>query len=360
MDLFNLFSFSPDDLKNLILLLSMAAIGAVTLKKVRLPTHRTMTLKQWLAIPDAPVQRNTEKRVREFKVRRRLGTLISAHTNVVMAQLPDGSCYKADAHTRTYMWVNGMTDQVPEKLDVTVYQVDDIDGVLDLYYSLDDSDQAKTASDQLYSAFKQFDIPITSKFFQLSSGIISALKEAYREVCRAYSIETNADESRRVSVAKIVEFFKPQLAALDAIAPKACRNNGPNFKGPVTTAFLLAHYKYSELGKNVADVVSFFTAYNNDLGQKHGKKYDPVYSVTKTMSGPGGAEQIRLQRTAEILGAVERWLEPRGREARYSRQAEVDLSNYLGDHNARKTSRAQRARFAKNPQRKTAQRKFTR
>lgn len=347
----DLFSFSHDDIANVILVLSMAAVGVVTLKKVKCPTHRKMTLKQWLAIPDAPTQRNTEKHAHKVATRAYLGKLKSAHTHVVMAQLPDGSCYCCDGHTRRYMWVNGMTDQVPEHVDVEVHQVDDIEGVLDLYESYDGAGQVKTASDQLYSAFKQFNVPTESKFFQSCAGIVSALKEAYREVAKAYDIDTHG-ESRRLSVATVVEFFREHLVALDAINPKSCQK-GPNFKGPVTTAYLMARYKYSELGQNVAEVDAFFDAYNNDLGKKNGKFYDPIYSVTKTMSGGGAGEQLRLKRTAEILGAVERWLSPRGgRDAQYSRQSEVELSSYLTDGNARKTSRAQKARFAKTPQRK--------
>ena len=331
------------------MLMGVAAVVAANpggpKKAVRKPTHRSMTLKQWMAVPDAPIQRNTAKHAASAKTRKNLGKLKPAHLTVHMAALPDGSCYKVDGHTRCYMWANGLTDQVPESIDVVVHQVDDIDDVLDLYNSYDDSGQVKQAADQLYSAFKQFEVPTSSKFFQSAAGIVSALKEAYREVDRAYDLGYDGD-ARNVPVTTAVEFFKAQLVALDALNPKACKKNGPNFKGPVTTAFLLAHYKYSELGKHVQDVISFFHAYNNDLGVKNGKNYDPVFSVNKTMTGSGAGEQLRLERAAEILGAVERWLQPQGREAKYSRQAEVDLANYLIDRNARKTSRAQRARFA--------------
>lgn len=313
--------------------------------KARKPLHRTMTLKQWIAVPDAPIQRNTERHAKSPKSRKNLGTLKSAHMTVIMAQLPDGSCYKVDGHTRTYMWVNGLTNEIPTTLDVIVHMVDDIEDVLDLYNSYDDSGQVKQAADQLYSAFKQFDIPITSKFFQVASGIVSALKEAYREISRAYSFENEGDV-RNQPVTTMVEFFKDQLIALDALQPKSCAKSGPNFKGPVTTAFLLSHYKYSELGKHLADVIAFFHAYNNDLGVKNGREYDPIYSVNKTLSGSGAGEQLRMARTAEILGAVERWLDPAGRKARFTKQAAVELSEYLTELKARKTSRSQRARFA--------------
>lgn len=330
------------------LAMGVAAVVSSTPKKVRKPSHRSMTLKQWAAVPDAPIQRNTEKHAAAAKTKKNLGTLRPAHLTVHMAELPDGSTYKVDGHTRCYMWVNGLTDQVPDSLDVVVHYVDDIDAVLDLYNSFDDSGQVKQAADQLYSAFKQHDIPTTSKFFQNAAGIVSALKEAYREVCRAYGIENDGD-ARNAPVSTVVEFFRNQLIALDALQPKACKKKGPNFKGPVTTAFLLAHYKYSELGSagEVHDVIAFFHAYNNDLGVKEGRKYDAVYSITNTMSGGGAGEQLRIARAAEILGAVERWLSPNGRTARYSRQATVELSDYLGEANARKTSKSQRARYAR-------------
>jgi hypothetical protein len=348
-----LYNFDAGLLTSFVSVLTALSIGlaavvttAPKIKKVRKPTHRSMTLKQWYAVADAPIQRNTAKHAAKIKTRKNLSKLKPSHMTVIMAVLPDNSTYKVDGHTRTYMWANGLTDQVPDNLDVIVHQADDIEDVLDLYNSYDGDGQVKSAPDQLYSAFKQFDIPITSKFFQNAAGIVSALKEAYREICRAYDIEDNGDP-RYVSVATTVEFFKNQLVALDEQQPKTSLK-GPNFKGPVTTSFLLAHYKYSEMNIHVADVISFFHHYNNDLGVKNGKNYDPIYSVTKTMSGKGAGEQLRMTRTAEILGAVERWLQPNGREARYTKQSEVELANYLVEKNARKTSRAQIARLDRN------------
>lgn len=326
------------------LLMLTAGVMAVVSNAPQRPSHRTMTLKQWLAVPDMPIQRDTPRHADEAWW---LETLCEAHHTVHMVVLPDGREFKADGHTRSYMWANEMTDAVPESLSVEVHHVRDMEHAKKIYKQYDGAGQTKNAGDQLYSALKEFDVPMTSKFFRNGSGLVSSLKEAYRHVCRAYGIEITAELKRNL-LERAIEFFKPQLAALDAIDPKTSRKGGPNFKGPVSTAFILAHFKYSELGKSVDKVAEFFDRYNKDLGSKRGRKYDAVHSVSITMmSGSGGGESQRIERTAEVLGAVERYLGPDGQSCNWSKKSSVDMESYLTREIARKNSLSQLLRFSR-------------
>jgi hypothetical protein len=325
------------------LCLLATGVAAVLSVGPKAPTQKRMSYKQWLSIPDMPIQRDTPSHADEAWW---LETLCEAHFTVHMVVLPDGTEYKADGHTRTYMWVNDMTDRVPEYLNVQVHYARDMEHAKQIYKQYDGSGQTKNAGDQLFSTLKEFGVPMTSKFFKNGSGLVSSIKEAYRHVCRAYGIEITK-EIKRAMLELAIEFFKPQLAALDGINPKTCRKNGPNFKGPVSTSFILAHFKYSELGKRADEVVDFFDRYNKDLGCKSERKYDAVHSVTVTMtSGSGGGEGHRTVRTAAILGALERWLDDGGKKCKYVRLSSVDLNAYLSRESARKTSIAQLARFS--------------
>lgn len=321
-----------------------AAVAVVVSAAPQAPTQRRMTYKQWLAVPDMPIQRDTPRHADEAWW---LEKLCEAHYTVHMVVLPDGTEYKADGHTRTYMWANDMTDRVPEHLNVQVHYVRDMEHAKQIYKQYDGAGQTKNAGDQFYSAMKEFGVPMTSKMFKNGSGLVSSIKEAYRHVCRAYGVEMTR-ELKRVMLERAIEFFKPQLVALDAVDPKASRNGGPNFKGPVATAFILAHFKYSELGSQLDEVYEFFDRYNKDLGCKSGRKYDAVHSVSITMKiGAGGGESQRVERTAEILGAVERWLSSKGKGCNWSRLSSVDMDSYLNREQARKTSISQLLRYSR-------------
>jgi hypothetical protein len=212
------------------------------------PATIRMPLSKWLTVPDAPVQRDTERHWRKAKPY--LTKLREAHYTVHMAVTADGRMFKLDGHTRSYGWSRGLTDTIPDYVTAVVHYVKDEEAVIEEYYTFDNSGQVKNAADQLFSAFKQFGIAYSSPFFRGCQGIVAAMKEALWEVGKLYEIPGAPANLRRASVATCVEFFQEQLRALDAIEPTKAR-----FSGPPTAAFLMAHFKYTELKKHVPDVI---------------------------------------------------------------------------------------------------------
>jgi hypothetical protein len=303
---------------------------------------KTMTLAQWLAVPDAPVQRDTERHWRKAKTY--LTKLREAHYTVHMAVTEEGNQYKLDGHTRAYGWAHKLTETVPDYVTVIIHYVKDEEAVIEEYYTFDNSGQVKDASDQLFSAFKQFGIDYNSSFFKGCKGIVASMKEALWEAGKLYEIPGAPANLRRASVATCVQFFQEQLRALDSIDPTWAR-----FSGPPTAAFLMAHFKYTELGKHVDDVVEFFRLHQNDAGVKNGKTHDAVYEVTKIMAkkGGGGAAH-RLNRLAKLLGCVERFVGPGGRRANWQNGASVDMENYLLDEHALLSKNGSKAKHGKS------------
>lgn len=299
-------------------------------KRAGRPATREMTLEQWVAIPDAPVQRDTKAHWNDPKTKKRLSVLREAHRTVHMAVTEKGEEFKLDGHSRTFGWVNNLTDAVPDKVTVVIHYVKDINAVIDEYYTFDDASQAKDAADQLYSALKQFNIRCQSAFLLRGKGVVAAMKEALWQVAKLYEVEGAPVNVRQVSVATCVKFFKDQLQALDSINPTHRR-----FSGPPTSAFLLAHFKYSELGKSVDDVVEFFRRHQNDEGVKTGRTHDAVYAMSEIMrERSGGGAQHRFERLARILGCVERFVSPGGKTGSWKNKSGVDMENYLIDEHA--------------------------
>lgn len=297
-------------------------------KRTGKPATRIMSLRQWAAILDAPVQRNSAEHWKEAK--KRLSVLREAHRTVHMAVTDAGEEFKLDGHTRTYGWIHNLTNAVPDTVLVIVHYVKDIDAVIEEYNTFDSAGQVKDAADQLYSAFKQFNIDYSSKFFIGCKGIVAAMKEALWEVGKLYEIEGAPANLRNVSVATCVQFFQDQLRALDSIGPTYGR-----FSGPPTSAFLLAHFKYSELGKSVDDVVEFFRRHQQDEGVKTGVTHDAVFEMSKIMAKKsGGGAGHRLDRLSRILGCVERFVGPGGKNGNWKNGGRVDMENYLLDEHS--------------------------
>ena len=314
--------------------------------KLGKPSVIKMTFEEWVDIPPCHIQRNTEEHWHK-KAHKYLAKLCDQHTFAKIAITEDGQKRKLDCHTRTWAWVNGLTDAVPEFIIAEVVYVKDLDEVKAEYRKIDEPAQSKIATDNLFSAFKEFDFQPKSLFLFRCAGIVSALKEAILEVAKLYEVEGMPANARSVDVSTCVKFFKPQLEALDSINPTKKR-----FSGPPTTAFLLAHFKYTELGYGTDLVIEFCRRHQNNEGVKVGREHDAVYEVEKIMKvGDGAGESIRKDRTARILACVERFVVNNGENITWSRGTKVDMENYLLDEQAALTTHRNRKNSANNKKR---------
>lgn len=306
-------------------------------EKLGKPSTVKMRIEDWFDVPPCDIQRNTEAHWHS-KAKHYLAKLCDQHTFVRMAVTESGEKRKLDCHTRTWAWQNGLTDAIPEFVTAEVVYVKDLEEVNAQYRQIDAQAQSKTASDDLFSALKEFNITPTSSFLFRCTGIVSALKEAIWEVAKLYEVDGLPPNHQKVSVSTCVQFFKPQLEALDSINPSKTR-----FSGPPTTAFLLAHFKYTELGKHVDLVTEFFRRHQNNEGIKTGRTHDAVFEVEKVMKkGEGGGATVRAERLCRILACVERFVDTGGKNATWQNGARVDMENYLLEEHAMLSKRASR------------------
>ncbi len=78
----------------------------------------TMSTTDWIAVPDNPIQRNTQERAKRAN---HLVVFEPVHAEVSMAMLPDGSRFKIDGHTRAHKWASGDVKNAPRQVEVKVY-----------------------------------------------------------------------------------------------------------------------------------------------------------------------------------------------------------------------------------------------
>jgi hypothetical protein len=346
MDLLNLFSFSHEDVANLVLALSMAAVGAVTIKKVKNEAFKIirMTPAEWAKVPANPIQRRTAWRIKSKSKSDHLRVFKSTHAILHMAKDPKGNCWKLDGHTRDRMWQDGETDVVPMSLQVVIVPVANEAEAEEKFDEYDSPVAVKNVADRVFGLFKKLRISMQSKFFASGTRLGTPLRYAF-EVFNASTDAKHRILTRDADTEDHVATFIDALSELDVIEPKSSK-----FGGPLLTAYLLAYTKYGD------SVLPFFMALNDgDKGHKKGALMDPVMAVEhmflkRKEKSSGAARAEHMQCVAKVLGALESYREGKFDEPGYQPKinikqiVSVDLDCYLTEKNTRRTGRTKAPR----------------
>jgi hypothetical protein len=122
----------------------------------------TMSVSEWIDVPDNPRQRNTEKRA-NYAVRYHLKEYSPLHRFVFAAILNDAVVCKLDGHTRALLWEKGMLQTPPEgTVVVNLIRVKSMTEAKHYYNQLDNSRACKRPSDEVYSACNENGFTLTS------------------------------------------------------------------------------------------------------------------------------------------------------------------------------------------------------
>jgi len=229
-----------------------------------------MSVKEWIEMKGNPQQRNTEFHAKKA-VKNHLQEFSETHSRVAAAELPNGTRYKLDGHTRALLWEEG-TLQPPRSLSCDIYMVENIKQATELYEHFDNSTAVETSGDKVAGAFRLFQIPRTARVWT-SGGVTTALKTIYTNVHKGIS---------KVDIKLCVKPFAQALKFIDNAG-----YHHPNFPAPVMAALILTVHKDG----NAA--LSFWDAYNLDEGRKTVHNMDAVFAMT---------DQIRhLRETGEFM-----------------------------------------------------------
>ena len=258
-----------------------------------------MTVAAWIALPNHPHQRNTVRHARAVhlkQARGATGAVANQLAHVVAARL-DGTYYKVDGHTRSYLWEQGKLPR-PAVLHVTIYPVASRAELDALYEVFDASTAAKTRYDQVYGGFRECGFQPRSK--RLRHGFLNdALNIALRGGIRGQQSRALPD----VNLYRAVAVFKPELELLDSIEPEP----KPFYSGVVAAALIgLALYPPDR-------VLEFFQKLQNGEGNRKDGRSDPVdavLNVIQQMTLEKRAAQTTLQADlcARTLRGLVTWL----------------------------------------------------
>jgi hypothetical protein len=277
-----------------------------------------MTVAEWIAVPDNPIQRDTEKHAAKAK---HLLTPLPIHKIVYAAELPDGKRLKLDGHTRALMWKR---KQIPHPrngvVEVNVVHVQSVDEAVQLYKTLDSKEALETITDKVSGAFNHLNFIPESGLLK-RGNIANAVRMCWH-VYQGKTIHTGGT----VNGAARVQFdlylgiheFSNELFALDSFSL-----DGAMTTSGIVAAFILTNRKHSY------KVLPFWRSVFANGGEKKDGKMDGVQALNELMlqrrgrqNGSSGVADI----CARAVMACEKWLE----DEYFTRlPAPFDLTGYI-------------------------------
>lgn len=223
-------------------------------ERIEIPTN------VFLEIDPVPFQRNHEQRAKTKKVKDSLSILRVEHIDVQLAMLtkksvysgktyPANSVFIVNGNTRKYFWENGLSDRIPEKVHATMYKVDSMEEIQQLYNSFDSVNAVEKNQEKIYGLLARVHnyTPTSSK---ISLGqFITALNLASFYYDRSQFNQPNVNAE---IVSQQVSILFEEIKAFDMI----CTRPG-NWDQALICAAFLALRVYGTKHKRLLEALEF-------------------------------------------------------------------------------------------------------
>lgn len=230
--------------------------------------HVRMTFEELENLLDNPIQRDTKQRAEKAK-KNHLKKWLPVHSRTFAAsQLPNGTIYLSDGHTRIYLVQDGHFNKadLPEYFTVLVLPAKDLDEV-ESHYGYYDSDNAKEdVGDKNFSAFKSIGYEPKSARFRKGNDLSCIVSQLCEGVLA---------KDRKTWL----KLWLPELIMLDSFDIPVGSAKG--VKKTVTAPFLAAMCQCLAAGCDPNDVKDFIIKVRNDDGIQRGNKRDGVSSFVR-------------------------------------------------------------------------------
>lgn len=218
----------------------------------------SMSVTDWISVPDNPRQRNTEKRAKIARVRH-LSKYQKPH-RVVFAAVKDGAILcKLDGHTRALLWESGILETPPDgRVEVVVFEVSGLQEAKELYDMCDSQSVSKKPSDNIFGACRELG-------FRLDSYLLRGCAFATQLKIASSGKKFSGD------VYKLVKDWKKELIALDQMAFTS--------KHTILISVMLTAIRHDG-----ADVCGeFFNKLEGNEGVKSASGYDGIELLARTL-----------------------------------------------------------------------------
>ena len=256
-----------------------------------------MKWDDWAAVPNNPVQRDTIKHAtRSHRPGGHLSKPHESHTQVAMAQLPNGKQFKLDGHSRCWLVESELLPPI-KKVTVTVYEVKDKLAAIDLYYHFDNSAATETKRDKLHGAFRRYGLEPRHGLLLNNCGLMSAIE--YTVFPKKWA------DLRNVGFSAMVKPWVPTVKILDS-------GDFPNHH-IFRSAFMLMALMVIRRDGEAA--MEFIQGYADDTGRKSAVTCDGIfaardlYSLMLIEAKNRGGRRVHAMYTPYFLKCYDNWHE---------------------------------------------------
>ncbi len=269
----------------------------------------SMSVDDWIAVQDCPVQRDTKRHAEKAK-KKHLKTR-SRTQSLVSAARVNNQLIKVDGHTRAFCWHNNWLPRPEDdEVDIAVYPCNSMDEVVTLYHSIDNQSQGKDSKDKTVSAFKECEFEAKSNL--LTNGSLTiALQNATQK------------NSSNFNLRKYTSEWLPVLQMIDELDFSRRR-----FPGAIFAALLITTRIYGEAA------MVFWLDYSKDNGEKSKGECDGVQALSELMLKRREEDMVGGRNCSKIilgcaLCCFENW-----RKGKWLKQSprQLDLGLYLKSH----------------------------
>lgn len=257
-----------------------------------------MSVAAWIALPEHPRRRDTERQARKEHwdaARSAVGPAFETLRWATAGELHGELC-KVNGHTRALLWERGQLRQ-PTSVIVKVFRCVSRAELNALYATYDTQLAAETLYDRVTGAYRECGLTLTSQ--RLRAGtIVDALSIATRGIAR--STERNREDEFDVYAA--VANFARELVMLDSVNPQT-----EYFPTGIVAGALLSLAEHPQSLK-------FFEHLSDRKGSKRAGDPDPVEAVLDELLRLKRRKSARVRSEQEdlcarTLAAVSAWLE---------------------------------------------------
>lgn len=242
-----------------------------------------MSRERWTAISDNPRQRDVVERINKG----RAGHLMKfdpVHRKVALGAIRIGNTgkfdlYKADGHTRAFVWSKGLAEG-PQTVVAEIWECDDVEAVKQLYNKFDSYLTTENGSDGVTGAIRETGAKFESALMR-GGEYSAALRELWYYTTR--TTPTKGDKLNIINTS--FKKFLPQLLDLDD-----CKPSKKRFPTPVIMAAILT------LRADPDKAYDFWVAYGSGMAEKSRGRRNAIQVFEDRIFGTGTRPGVLTKR----------------------------------------------------------------
>jgi hypothetical protein len=246
-------------------------------------THIQMAVAEFIALPDCPRQRDTERHLK-YALKNHLMDPSPTHMLVHAARVghTHAPIFKIDGNTRALAWSMGLLKPFSNTVTVAVFEVKTMAEAMEIYTHFDNPNSSEKSPDRMSGMMRLSEFKPKSGYFQ--GAMISTMLNVAHAVAFNYDRESafkTSIEKQKIAEENFVEFLD-EIRQVDNLRVPVKRADNTKLGSGIVAAMLLSQRAVNQgrLGSQ-EQFEEFWTSYIQCSGNKIGNKRDAVQVLTE-------------------------------------------------------------------------------